>query len=334
MTRAGRLFALAAGAMPMACATIAGLRDVPDPSTAPSCASAGAGMTSCGASSESCCTSPTVSGGSYERTYSAGNDGGTDPASVSAFRLDAYEVTVGRFRQFVSAWNGGYTPPAGSGKHVHLNGGSGLVNSGGGGFEPGWATPDNANVAPTDAHLACDPDATWTSIAGDNETLPMNCVNWWESYAFCIWDGGFLPSEAEWEYAAAGGSEQRDYPWGATAPGSANQYAIYGCYYPTGTLGACADASVAPVGSASMGAGAWGQLDLAGNVWEWNLDWSAPYVGECGDCAYLTATSSSERVVRGGDFYLGAPYLFPAYRGSNPSTYRGNDIGVRCARVP
>jgi formylglycine-generating enzyme required for sulfatase activity len=37
-----------------------------------------------------------------------------------------------------------------------------------------------------------------TSSAGSKENLPINCVNWWESYAFCIWDGGFLPSEAEW----------------------------------------------------------------------------------------------------------------------------------------
>jgi len=47
---------------------------------------------------------------------------------VGDFKLDKYEVTVGRFRQFVAAWNGGagYTPPAGSGKHTHLNGGNGL----------------------------------------------------------------------------------------------------------------------------------------------------------------------------------------------------------------
>ena len=59
----------------------------------------------------------------------------------------------------------------------------------------------------------------------------MNCINSYEAVAFCIWDGGFLPTLSEWGYAAAGGNEQREYPWGATAPGTANQYAIYNCYY-------------------------------------------------------------------------------------------------------
>jgi formylglycine-generating enzyme required for sulfatase activity len=58
----------------------------------------------------------------------------------------------------------------------------------------------------------------------------------WEAYAFCIFDGGFLPTETEWEYAAAGGSEQRDYPWGWTLPGASEQYAIYDNYFSGGAL--------------------------------------------------------------------------------------------------
>jgi hypothetical protein len=82
-------------------------------------------------------------------------DGGptaeADPANVSGFRLDKYLVTVGRFRQFVSAWDNGagYMPLAGSGRHVFVNGGRGLENSGEPGtYETGWAATDwNKRVA-------------------------------------------------------------------------------------------------------------------------------------------------------------------------------------------
>ena len=59
-----------------------------------------------------------------------------------------------------------------------------------------------------EASLACDEKfKTWTDVPGDNEARPINCITWWEALAFCIWDGGFLPSAAEWNYAAAGGSD-------------------------------------------------------------------------------------------------------------------------------
>ena len=309
--------------------------------TPPSCQTSGAGRTTCpaGTGSESCCTSQEVTpNGSYYRTYTnsgSGPTGEADVATVSGFRLDKYLVTVGRFRQFVSAWNGGsgWTPPAGSGKHTHLNGGSGL-NATGGGYEPGWVTSDNSNIAPTNANLACDATyATWTMSAGSNENLPINCVNWWESFAFCIWDGGFLPSEAEWEYAAAGGSQHREYPWGTAAPGTANQYAIYGCYYPSGSGSCTSVGNIAPVGFAASGAGMWGQLDLAGEMWESNLDWYASsYVNPCTDCANFTATST--RVVRGGNFNYAAPDLAPPGRAGAAPGGRGLYIGLRCSRTP
>jgi sulfatase modifying factor 1 len=319
----------------------------------PSCAPGGAGMTNCGPGgmgNESCCTSLEVEGGTFFRTYAY--DGGAvtgqaDPATVSTFRLDKYVVTVGRFRQFVKAWNGGagYVPPAGAGKHAHLNSGLGLANSGSPGtFEPGWVVADDAQIDPSDENLSCDTPppgivsptyTTWTPSPGSHESLPIDCPNWWEAYAFCIWDGGFLPSETEWEFAGAGGDEQREYPWGSTDPGTLTQYAIYDCDYPGPAVGECTGvANFAPVGTPKLGAGLWGQLDMAGEVFEWSLDQYAPYVDPCVDCAYLATVPY--RVVRGGTFWMAEIFLEPAYRTSQPPTYRSHDLGLgfRCARAP
>ncbi len=332
--------------------------------TAVSCTGGGAGLNTCpaGTGTESCCTSLEVPGGTFYRTYNTGSslteppDGGwpdlADPATVSGFRLDKYDVTVGRFRRFVTAWNGSANnvyPTAGQGKHAHLNGGNGLVNSltqlSDGGvvsYETGWDAVDWNNAAdidPTDTstNLECQsPYNSWTDPPTGLESLPMSCVNWWEAYAFCIWDGGFLPTAAEWEYAAAGGSQQRLFPWGPMALGTNDEYAIYGCYYPSGADGTCSGVeNLAPVGSAPSGAGRWGQLDLAGNMFEWNLDGYVPtYVDPCIDCGYLPA-STSGRTYRDGSFGArSAMFLLPSYYGNGGPTIRADDFGFRCARSP
>ncbi|MEB2314369.1 MAG: formylglycine-generating enzyme family protein, partial [Sorangiineae bacterium] len=165
-----------------------------------------------------------------------------------------------------------------------------------------------------------------------NEHRPINCASWYELYAFCIWDGGFLPSETEWHYAASGGSDQRKYPWGGTDPGANVNLAIYGCYYSDSQ--SCTDVTdIAPVGSAPGGAGKWGQQDLAGNVWEWVLDWYADsYEASCDNCA--NTTQSSIRVRRGGDFFKDGPLLLSPFRGRDYPSFRSYDLGGRCARTP
>ena len=194
-------------------------------------------------------------------------------------------------------------------------------------FETGWDAKDwnnTTDIDPTTANLQC---GTWTTAPGSQENLPINCLNWYEAYAFCIWDGGFLPSEAEWEYAAAGGSEQREYPWGATDPGTTNQYAIYNGYYTASVT------LTAPVGSTTLGVGLWGQLDLAGDVEEWTLDWFANnYANPCADCADLATASS--RAVRGGNYNYPSSYLQPPSRGVFMPSVRNSYIGFRCARAP
>lgn len=329
--------------------------------SAPSCAPGGPGMTDCGPDGgESCCASPIIignaDGGSpFFRTYAYTDAGATtglaDPAALSSFRLDKYDVTVGRFRRFVASvllpdGGVGWSPPAGSGKHTHLNGGAGLRavlatdGGGGGGFETGWSPADDVQIAPTTEHLTscklidqpdAGPDSTWG--AGD-ATRPINCVNWYEAYAFCIWDGGFLPSDAELEYAAAGGAEQRKYPWGTAEPGTTNLYAIFGCNYPSAGGACTGPENIAPVGTAHAGRGRWGQLDLAGEVFAWTLDEyvGGSYPAPCVDCALVFGSSASS--IRGGDFNYVESALMPSFRkGSTPSG-RFDGIGVRCARVP
>jgi formylglycine-generating enzyme required for sulfatase activity len=328
----------------------------------PSCAPGGPGLTNCGSAAESCCTSLEVPGGRFFRTYDPATDGGfsvgpdggathqADPATVSGLRIDKYVATVGRFRQFQAAVKPsasgpkGWTPPAGSGIHAYLNGGKGLVVAGAGAgtlYETGWDPNWNSRVNPVNASLLCGSQpgdagpgvSTWTDAPGANENLPMNCVDWWEAYAFCIWDGGFLPTEAEWEYAAAGGEEQREFPWGSAAPGTSNEYAIYACNFPPG-LGctAATSANSAPVGTATKGAGRWGQLDLVGEVYAWALDpYAAAYPNPCVDC--VEAGDASARAVRGGTFRTALSTLVVPVR--RFCVEQGCDfLDVRCARAP
>jgi formylglycine-generating enzyme required for sulfatase activity len=263
---------------------------------------------------------------------------------LTGFRLDAFDVTVGRYRQFVAASVAGWVPATGSGKHAYLNGGLGLPNSGtGGGHETGWQATWTANLPTTasdwTSQLQCSAaDETWTSTAGANEARPINCETWFEAYAFCIWDGGFLPSEAELNYAFMGGSDERVYPW-SNPSSSTTIDCTYANYF--GASGGTAYCVSPPTGATNnvgsespKGDGRWGQSDLAGNVYQWVLDLDDIYTTPCSDCANTTDTGSSVRVIRGGSYSLGASLLVASSR--NDSTPFANDdiIGVRCGRSP
>src|ERR1019366_605772 len=128
--------------------------------------------------------------------------------------------------------------------------------------------------------------------------------------------------------------QQLEYPWGAAAPGTGNVYAIYACYYHGSGPATCSGlTNIAPVGTPAAGAGLWGQLDLAGSVFEWDMDWLTGYVTPCNDCAYLPATAGG-RVLRGGDFMqISTTYLQPPDR-TFASYQRATDFGFRCARTP
>lgn len=259
----------------------------------------------CGpAAAGDCCESLIVTGGAYNR----GNDANY-PATVSDFRLDRYEITVGRFRAFAAAGRGTQAapPPAGAGANPKIAGT---------GWDAAWDLSLPADSAALAAALLCGgAPPTWTAAATTNEALPIDCITWYEAFAFCAWDGGWLPPEAQWNFAAAGGGEQRLYPSGNAI---------------THTLAAYSPDAIAPVGSRSPGGdGRWGHADLAGNVWEWTFDYGGPFSVPCLDCAELAPFPGRE--IWGGSVAEGAAGVVTFSRVAMPPDRRGY-VGARCAR--
>jgi len=310
-----------------------------DAAPSPSAMSCVGPAMTCGASgNDSCCTSLAVPGGTYFRSYDKAADGALAdmgwPATIGAFRLDKYEVTVGRFRAFVNAEIGMGTqanpPMAGAGARANI------AMSG---WDASWNAGLAANTAALTTELRCSStSSTWTDAAGANENRPMNCITWFEAMAFCAWDGGFLPTEAEWNYAATGGDEQRAYPWSDPAADLTKLDGMHASYFDgincvgDGMAG-CQVTDLVAVGTKPTGDGRWGQSDLAGNVFEWVLDWYAPlYRASCLNCA--ETTPATYRVHRGGSFLLGAFHLRAGYRDNDSPAFRNVGIGVRCARAP
>ncbi|WP_437518482.1 formylglycine-generating enzyme family protein [Sorangium sp. So ce1099] len=253
------------------------------------------------------------------------------PATVSDFLLDRFEVTVGRFRNFVNAYPGNI-PGEGDGSNPRINGRSG--------WDPGWNDSMPASEEALIAEMNCDDTLhTWTDDVGDHEHLPMDCLSWYVAFAFCAWDGGRLPTEAEWHYAASGGGEQRKYPWSnpATSTIIDDSYAVYDCTGDGSAPGECAFSDIQPVGSRSpTGDGKWGQADLAGSMYEWTLDFydNYSYLNPCDDCANLDNGPGQTRVLRGGSYWHDASIQYSATRYAHRPSIHYGWIGVRCARTP
>ena len=293
----------------------------PTPVVAGSCGLKGRGAeTSCGPDGgDDCCAAAAVSAGTF--TLGVGNERfrivGATP-TVSAFRFDTYEVTVGRFRTFVAAFDR-WKPVPGVGAHPKIPGS---------GWQAGW--PLSAGSTLLKAAVAACPGGTWTDAAGSNESKPITCITWYELFAFCTWDGGRIPTMTEHTYVAYGGDEQRSYPW--SVPPDAGIDEVHAIYTPEGGVPRAAPENV---GSRPAGVGKWGQLDLAGNAGEWVLDKYPPDpypAPACVDCAVI-APPITQRVVQGGSYTEDGPYALQSFYilGADPLE-RQPTRGGRCAR--
>ena len=152
-------------------------------------------------------------------------------------------------------------------------------------------------------------------VYADVEPLPLDAavmhVNWYEAEAWCRWAGRRLPTEAEWEQAAAtspadarGAGGKRAYPWGDQFPDAAR----------ANLYGVCN--AVAPASAFAAGDSAWGCRQMIGNVWEWTADWFAPYPGYERDPyqEYSEPWFGNHKVLRGGCFATSAALLRNTWR--------------------
>lgn len=167
-------------------------------------------------------------------------------------------------------------------------------------------------------------DDGWTAAPG-RERHPITFVSWSDASAYCAWTGKTLPTEAEWERAAKGATDERRFPWGDDAATCAHAVLA--------TKVAC-EAEPLPVGSRSpSGDSPEGCHDLAGNVAEWVADLYGPYVpGSAVDPG--GPDEGDLRVMRGGGFRDPPSAARTTARWGVDPGARSEAVGFRCAFRP
>ena len=155
---------------------------------------------------------------------------------------------------------------------------------------------------------------------------PVRWVSWMDAMGYCLWVGKRLPTEAEWEKAARG-TDGRMFPWGNDPPTLA--HAVYG-------LKEGGAEAISVIGDRDRGMSPYGAHDMAGNLYEWVMDWYAEdfYLNVANNTAVNPRGPSegTAKVQRGGS-YINSPYrLRSSFRTKGDPTEQDPHVGFRCAQ--
>jgi formylglycine-generating enzyme required for sulfatase activity len=209
-----------------------------------------------------------------DMAWPSDGEGPVREVSLAPFLIDIGAVTNAQWEEFVAAT--GYTSQAErfGWSYVFFKHVSGGARRGAQGVAQGaewWLGIEGACWKR--------PEGTGSHIRKRRDH-PVVHISWHDSQAFCEWSGKRLPTEAEWEYAARGGLQQKIYPWGdELAPRDKKGRPQHACNiwqgkFPDfnsgedGFLGTAPARSFAPNG--------FGLFQMSGNVWEWCADWFSP----------------------------------------------------------